>query len=65
MIELLTVAELAARLRVRPRTVQQWARRGRIPTVRLSAKVIRFNFDAVLLALQSRSEEVQPCNRAS
>ena len=61
MIELLTAAELAARLRVRPRTVQLWARRGRIPTVRLSAKVIRFNLDAVLLALQSRPEEVQPC----
>jgi excisionase family DNA binding protein len=49
--ELLTADQLADRLRVRPRTVQAWARHGRIPTVRLSAKVVRFRWSAVLAAL--------------
>src|SRR5262249_3026336 len=55
-VELLTAGELAARLRIRPRTVQLWARRGRIPTVRLSPKVVRFDMYAVLLALRSCGE---------
>jgi len=55
MSELLTANELAARLRVRPRTVQLWARRGRIPVVRFSPKVIRYDLATVLSALESRS----------
>jgi excisionase family DNA binding protein len=53
--ELLTVAELAKRLRLRPRTVQSWARAGRIPSVRLTAKVIRFDWGDVLTALRQRT----------
>jgi excisionase family DNA binding protein len=49
--ELLTADQLADRLRIRPRTVQKWARRGRIPTVRLSPKVVRFRWSTVLAAL--------------
>src|SRR5262249_18036852 len=41
--ELLTVHQLAERLHIRPRTVQAWARKGRIPSVKLSAKVVRFD----------------------
>jgi len=59
--ELLTVDQLADRLHVRPRTVQAWARRGRIPAVKLSAKVVRFDWCAVLATLrnQANPQEVQ------
>lgn len=51
--ELLTARELAKRLRVSPETVRAWARRGCIPTLRLSPKVIRYNTEAVLAALSA------------
>lgn len=51
--ELLTARELAKRLRVSTETIRTWARRGRIPTVRLSPKVIRYNCEAVLSALST------------
>jgi len=59
--ELLTVVQLADKLHVRPRTVHEWARRGRIPAVRLSSKVVRFDWASVLAALrgQDRPGEVQ------
>ena len=50
--ELLTVTELADRLRVRPRKVQAWARRGRIPAVSISPKVVRFELGEVVKALK-------------
>lgn len=50
--ELLTVNQLAERLQVRPRTVQAWARQGRIPSVRLSAKVVRFDREDVVASLR-------------
>lgn len=51
--ELLTARELAKRLLVSPETVRAWARRGFIPTLRLSPKVIRFRAEAVLAALST------------
>jgi excisionase family DNA binding protein len=59
--ELLTVNQLAERLRIRPRTVQQWARQGRLPSVRLSPKVVRYDWVAVLAALrnQAMQREIQ------
>ena len=51
--ELLTATELAERLRVSPETVRSWARRGCIPTMRLSRKAIRYNLEAVLAALSA------------
>lgn len=52
-MELLTAEELARRLRVSPETVRAWARRGYIPALRLSPKVIRYNAEAVLAALST------------
>ncbi len=52
--ELLTAEELAERLRVRPDTVRGWARRGLIPKVQLSPKVIRFDPRAVVEAMTRR-----------
>ena len=49
--ELLTVDQLAERLHVGPRTVQLWARRKRIPSIKISAKVVRFAWTAVMTAL--------------
>ena len=51
--ELLTAAELAARLRVRPDTLKAWSRRGCIPAVRITPKVVRFDLDAVLASLKT------------
>ena len=56
MSELLTAAEVAERLRVKPSTVSGWAREGRIPSVRLGPKTIRFDGDAVVDALKNRSD---------
>lgn len=50
--ELLTASELAERLAVRPSTVRKWARQGRIPEVCLSPKVRRFDYEAVVAALE-------------
>jgi excisionase family DNA binding protein len=50
--DLLTAAELAERLRVKPETVLAWHRSGRIPSIRLSHKVLRFNLGDVVAALR-------------
>jgi excisionase family DNA binding protein len=49
--DLLTATELADRLRVKPSTVLDWHRAGRIPSIRLTTKVLRFNLGDVLAAL--------------
>lgn len=54
MIELLTAAELAERLKLRPSTIKEWARRGRIPQVVLSPRVRRFDYEAVLRAVKRK-----------
>jgi excisionase family DNA binding protein len=61
--ELLTVNQLAERLHVRPRTVQTWVRQGRLPAIKPSAKVVRFDWQAVLAALHelAKRREVKPC----
>ncbi len=50
--DLLTATELAERLRVKPSTVLDWQRAGRIPAIRLSHKILRFNLGEVLAALK-------------
>ncbi len=54
MSDLVTAGEMADRLRVRPLTLQKWARDGRIPAVRITPKVIRFDPEAVIAALEKR-----------
>jgi excisionase family DNA binding protein len=51
--ELLTVTQVAERLHLKPRTVQTWTRQGRIPAVKLSAKVVRYDWPAVMAALRN------------
>ena len=52
--ELLTATEIAVVLNVSRRTIQEWARREVIPSVRLSHKIIRFDRDAVVQALTAK-----------
>ncbi len=54
--DLLTAAELAGRLRVKPGTVLGWHRDGRIPARKLSHKVLRFDLAEVLAALESAGD---------
>ncbi len=56
MTELLTAEQIARRLQVRPSTVKAWAKSGRIPEHRLSAKVRRYDLSEVLEAVQRREE---------
>ncbi|MBI1314102.1 helix-turn-helix domain-containing protein [bacterium] len=58
--ELLTPAQLAERLQVRRSTVIHWARTGRIPEVRITSKVRRFDFGEVVAALRDRQRGIQP-----
>ena len=54
MESLLNSEQLASRLGVKPRTVQQWQQDGLIPAIRLTPKVIRYNLDDVVESLQKR-----------
>lgn len=54
--DLLTAGELAERLKVKPATIRQWSRSGRIPSRRLSHKVIRYCFSDVVAALEATSK---------
>jgi excisionase family DNA binding protein len=51
-MEILTKAEVAERLAVCPETVAKWAREKRIPEIRISPKVRRFDFEEVIAALK-------------
>jgi hypothetical protein len=56
--ELLAARELATHLGVRPGTVLGWHRQGKIPSRRLSHKVLRFSLRDVLAALEARPAAV-------
>ena len=55
-LTLLSASQLAARLRVTPRTVLQWHREGRIPGIRISHKVLRFRLTDVVSHLEKNAE---------
>jgi excisionase family DNA binding protein len=52
----LTAAELAERLRVTTPTVLRWHRAGRIPVMRVTGKVLRFDLIEVLSVLKRSAE---------
>ncbi len=54
--ELLTANELADRLHLRPSTIRRWAREGRIPAVRVTAKVVRYDLVEVVRAVRAGQE---------
>jgi len=57
----LTADELAVHLRLRPSTVRAWARAGRIPVLRPTRRVARFDLEAVLRSLRSLKTEAHSC----
>ena len=52
--ELFTVEEVAARFRVRPRTVYRWLRAGRMESIRTPGGQYRIPGQAVFRELESR-----------
>jgi len=54
--ELVTAEEMANRIGLQPSTIRIWGRQGFIPVIRITGKVIRYDPDAVLLALRKRGD---------
>ena len=50
-IELLNAREIAGRLEVKPATIYEWERLGKIPSVRCGRRVV-FNLGSVIDALR-------------
>jgi predicted site-specific integrase-resolvase len=50
----MTARELAGQLGVKPGTILDWHRRGKIPARKLSHKVLRFNLREVLTTMEGR-----------
>ena len=55
MSPLMTTREVAELLRVSPATVLRWAQAGKLPSVRLSSAVLRFDADELDAALRERA----------
>jgi hypothetical protein len=51
---LLTKPQLAAALGICPRQVQKMAVAGEIPAIRISRKLVRYDLEAVLTAMQNQ-----------
>lgn len=60
--EFLTARQLASVLQVSESTVRRLAREGRIPSVRLTPRLVRFNLKAVCRALEG-SARTKPAAR--
>jgi excisionase family DNA binding protein len=50
-----TTDELAARFRVTVETIRSWARRGKIPSVRVGRRPLLFDIDEVDRVLRERT----------
>ena len=58
MQKLLTAEEVAEVLQVSPRTIREWARTRKIPAVRVSRKVRRFDLQDVLATIKGSGESL-------
>ncbi len=56
MDKLLTVAELAERLKIAPGSIYHWVSQGRLPFIRFSARCIRFRESDVASLLDRLSD---------
>jgi len=54
--KLLTPTEMAAIVNVHVGTLLRWAREGKIPSVAISRRIVRFDRDAVRAALEGQSQ---------
>jgi excisionase family DNA binding protein len=61
--ELLTAAEAAAYLNVTKATILKWARQSKIERVKISAKIVLFNAEAVDKFLQDKTDDVESKTR--
>jgi excisionase family DNA binding protein len=59
--QLVTTAELAAKLNVSPGTIRLWAQEGVIPEIRVRSNVVRYDPDEVYRALKERSAARPAC----
>ena len=61
--KIVTAEELAEQLSLKPKTIHDWARQGKIPSLRISPKVIRFEMEAVLAVIKrtATGEEIPKC----
>ena len=55
--DFLTAKQLAKRLNLSPETIKKWAIRGKIPHIRISPKVLRFDWQKVKETLQGGNHE--------
>ncbi len=62
--EFLTARQLAGLLQVSESTVRRLAREGRIPSVRLTSRLLRFHLSAVLSALDGTQSKTGARRRA-
>ena len=58
--EFLTARQLAALLQVSESTVRRLAREGRIPSVRLTSRLMRFHLSSVMSALDGTQTKTRP-----
>lgn len=61
----LTAEELSAILPLHPETIRKWAREGKIPSVRISARKILFLPSEIQAWLASRNRYTQAATRAA
>ncbi|HUX03092.1 MAG TPA: helix-turn-helix domain-containing protein [Phycisphaerae bacterium] len=52
--DVLTVGELARRLKVTRRTIRAWTADGKIPAMRIGEKTLRYDWGRVVEALERR-----------
>ena len=55
MRELLTVNELAALLKVHPKTVRAWVKQGKIPVIKMPGRGVRFDQDKIEKWIETRT----------
>ena len=61
MSDWITSEDLASRLKVRVTTIKRWTRAGAIPCIKLSGKVIRYDYEEVLSVLKAKGSVGQTC----
>ncbi len=52
-----TKNELAEFLNVRPETIGRWTREKKIPCIRISKKVVRYDLDEVVRCLKEKAHD--------
>ena len=64
MSELLTAEQVGEKLGLRPSTICALARSGKIPRVKLTGRIIRFDWNDVVAAMKSGQEKPGKSRRA-